>query len=108
MMLAWLTMTPLGAPVEPDVYCRKTRLSGPTGGFVHGGDWAGSSSLSSHGTWPSAPPRACKAASWPAIPAVVSARAGPASSAINCKRGRVRAFVGGSDGTATTPAYMQA
>src|SRR5437868_6420823 len=27
--LPWLTMTPLGAAVEPEVYCRKARASGP-------------------------------------------------------------------------------
>ncbi|MNQ96498.1 hypothetical protein D3C85_1121050 [compost metagenome] len=33
--LAWLTITPLGWPVLPEVYCRKAMSSGCRGGVMH-------------------------------------------------------------------------
>ena len=33
--LAWLSTTPLGVPVEPEVYCRKAKVSPWTSGMSH-------------------------------------------------------------------------
>ena len=41
--LAWLTMTPFGAEVEPEVYCRNAMSTGPVGrgaGMVTGAAWS--------------------------------------------------------------------
>ena len=35
MRLPWLTMTPFGVPVDPDVYCRNASASRPVEGGLH-------------------------------------------------------------------------
>ena len=45
MRLPWLTMTPLGSPVEPEVYCRKARVLAVMWGGCQVGVPAGGSSV---------------------------------------------------------------
>src|SRR5437868_817689 len=109
--LAWVSITPLGAAVEPEVYWSSARVEGVRAGRHHAP--ASSSVSASVGSQPSAE----KAGSWdakawarPLISAVVSTTAGCALLTIARRRGRVRwrrAGSGGYAGTATMAAYRQ-
>ena len=104
MRLPWLTITPLGAEVEPEVYCRKAMSSAA-------GAWGRQASASARSTWSaataamlpkraSAPGRACITS------AVLITQAASASPTMPSSRSRccTRSDSSGGTGTAITPA----
>ncbi len=103
--LAWLSITPLGLPVEPEVYCRKARPSRSTRGSRQASSMpGGSSSVASQCSRPSS---GASAARWPRLAttlAVESATFGWASAAMLCRRAVSRFKRGGKASTATAPA----
>ncbi|MDC0685105.1 hypothetical protein POL72_45750 [Sorangium sp. wiwo2] len=105
---AWLTITPLGCPVEPDVYWRNASVSPEMSGARHAEAAPGSSaSVAIQRSSESSGACARRASESEAISPVVSTNLAPASRAIARRRGRVRsscAGFGGYVGTATTPA----
>ena len=110
--LPWLTFTPLGRPVEPEVYWRKARSDGSgSRGFQSSSSGAANASVPSHSTSRArdAAPRAgsSRSRTRPSSGESVSTKAGSALAAMAASRGICRSFVGGYAGTAMTPAYMQ-
>ncbi len=107
--LAWVSSTPLGSEVEPEVYWMKASESGVTSGGRHSCSTSGtSSSVATHrgaassGAWRASPSISSRMA------LVVSTRVAWASRAMARSRGSVRfsrVGSGGYTGTATTPAY---
>ena len=102
------TMTPRGVAVEPDVYCRKARLSGVRDGSRHLAESASQSSISvvcqgSAGN-PGSSASISATSTWTS--AVLRIATGHASSTIDRNRPRLRGR-GGYAGTATAPAYRQ-
>ncbi len=98
--LPWLTRTPLGVDVEPDVYCRNAIVSGLTRGSCQAcaspSRCAGSSrnSVAIQCSAESCGIRA-SACAWERISAVVRIAVGRASFKIESSRGNVRCDVGG-------------
>ena len=85
--LPWLTATPLGVLVEPEVYCRKARLSPPRcGGLQSPARLSGLSSIAIQAAG-SSPTSAIMAGSRRAnTAAVVNATRGAASSTMDFRR----------------------
>ena len=99
---ACVTITPLGAPVEPDVYCRKAR-SPPVRGA---GERVSSTGICADTcTTGSTPPRPANDGRVAPTAAVVSTQAASASAVMRSMRSAPRLRRGGYAGTATTPAY---
>ncbi len=91
-----MTITPLGAAVEPEVYCRKARLSAVVPASRQSAARAGSSpSVATSSSPRQAAALACRPASWAASEDSVRAKRAWASSATASRRGRVRAERGG-------------
>lgn len=82
----WVSITPRGAPVEPEVYCKSARSSGPAATGAHAP--ATASSVATTGTCPCSPSSAVNHAR-PA--ASTSAAFGRASASSRPSRARVRA-----------------
>ena len=107
--LPWVSSTPLGTAVEPEVYWMKASVPGVTSGGRHACSQPGSSasvatqrSEASSGAWLVSPSTRSR------MELVVSTRVAWASSAMARSRGSVRCRrvgSGGYTGTATTPAY---
>src|SRR5215207_1258844 len=103
--LPWLTITPLGAEVEPDVYCRKASVDPSMRGSRQClAYWELTLSVVIQPSFFSS--GACSK-SWSAfarIDVVVKAATGRASLTISCNRENDRFMRGGYAGTATAPA----
>src|SRR6516225_2066164 len=106
--LPWLSITPLGIDVEPEVYCKKARLSLEiAGGVQSASKLSGTFSVFSQqrsrnsGAWV----KRCSRLSRTAEEA--SATLTFASPTMPCKRGMGRLGLGGNAGMAVTPAYRQ-
>ena len=105
---AWVTMTPLGSLVEPDVYCRKAIVSPVSSGICQSpGSPSGSASVATNVTRSASPLSAAHAVSVASDASVVSTRPMSASSNIPTVRCMLLASCGSGAGTATTPAYRQ-
>nr|WP_232344259.1 hypothetical protein [Actinoplanes awajinensis] len=104
--LAWVTSTPFGSPVEPEVYCSTAMSSGRGGGKVRSP--AGKSAIASVSSRVS-PASSGGSPSWSSrrTAAVVRIVVVPASSAMRRTRCRATRRVGTGTGTPTTPAVMQ-
>lgn len=105
----WVTTTPFGVPVEPDVYWRKATVSGDTSGRRHG-PGSVAVSLTSQRSSPSSGAAGRSAWASSRMNPVVSSVRAPQSDAIARNLGRLcsrRVGSGGYAGTATTPAYRQ-
>ena len=104
-MLPWVTATPLGSPVEPEVYCRKATVSAVMCGIVHeSASASGDSSMATHWIGRARPSPSMPAASRSRSFAVVSARLLSASRSIPATRFMLRSSWGSGAGTAMTPA----
>ena len=110
--LAWLSMTPLGWSVDPEVYWRNAMSDGSSAGLRH--SCAAAVSTSSTLCQDRSETAGAYSAMCPRIDAMnrgASTTAGRASSMTPIRRGSVRcsnAGFGGYTGTAMTPAYRQA
>src|SRR6266404_2439970 len=98
-------MTPLGAPVDPELYCSKARSSRPAGVGIHALTDATTSSTSSQGV--SLQLSSCSRAVR-IIDVVDRTTAAPESRAIAFTRAAPRPCRGAAEGTATTFAYKHA
>ena len=110
--LPWLTITPLGRLVEPEVYWRKAMSSRADPGWRQPSAAALSrSSTASQAMSRSAGARSAKRSAKATVSAGARTATGWASSRTPVSRGRVRirkAGSGGYTGTAMRPAYRQA
>lgn len=109
--LPWVTITPFGRPLEPEVYWRKATDFGSGDGADQPAPAPSAivSTASQGASWTSGIVRAAVSTA-ARIPAVVSTAAGCASSAMPASRSSPRARCAGWGryaGTATTPAYRQ-
>ncbi len=108
---AWLTTTPFGADVEPEVYWRKATESPSTAGARHSAErWPGRSSVESHRSAESSGATSKSTPAIDPISAVVSTTVACASATMAWRRGTVRARrmgSGGYAGTAIAPASKQ-
>src|SRR5262245_23852463 len=108
-MLPWLTMTPLGAEVEPDVYCRYARVEGSGFvGFHLDKEFESTSSRLIQCSVGIRPPWETCSRNMEMIWVVLSAPMEQASVAMPCKRAVLclrRNASGGGIGTAISPAY---
>ena len=108
-MLPWLTITPFGAEVEPEVYCRYAKVEGS--GFVDfhlDEEFESMSSRLIQCSIGISPPWEPCSRSMEKIWCVLSAPMGHASAAMPCKRATLclrRNASGGGMGTAISPAY---
>ncbi|MNV63917.1 hypothetical protein D3C71_1565380 [compost metagenome] len=106
--LAWLTITPLGAEVDPDVYCRKAIWS------PSGSNWASSAPATARSpsiASMSAPAhRSSNGAMASRRSAVVNTQLAAQSVAMAATRASCwrRTDSGGNTGTGINPAYMHA
>jgi hypothetical protein len=102
---AWVTTTPLGALVEPDVYCRNATESPARGGCRHAsGSPSGPASVATTATRSADPRLSIQSVSCGRCSAVVSTSRMSASSNIPDDRCRLLSSCGNGAGTATTPA----
>ncbi len=91
MRLPWLSITPLGAPVEPDVYWRKARVSLRSGGLRQVGEPSAGVSVESQVIASSSGASSKNAPAISRIVEVVSTTRGLASATMPRRRGRERA-----------------
>jgi hypothetical protein len=107
-MFPWETITPFGAPVEPDVYWTSASVSGTTAVIGRSPSVsAARSSSSSVAVHRRLAKRGCRSISPSTVAsvlAVVSASAASASAMIASMRGTWELLRGGYAGTATRPA----
>ena len=102
--LRCVTTTPLGEPVEPEVYCSIAVVSGSMAGATHSSADAAISSTAHHCmAGPSAMP---SIALWNCarVSAVVTVKRASVSCTIDATRPITRVRAGGCTGTGTTPA----
>ncbi|CAM5544995.1 hypothetical protein SVIOM342S_03564 [Streptomyces violaceorubidus] len=85
--LPWLIITPLGSPVEPEVYWSTARVEWPVAGIVQSPGPGPASSVASRGRPPS-PSSAHQASTSPRVPVSVRIAAAPESSAMRRTRCR--------------------
>ncbi len=84
----WETITPLGFPVEPDVYWRKATVSHPISGSVHRSAAASSTlPVATQRMGPSSGISAASLSASAATSGVVRTRVGPQSAMMLCRRG---------------------
>ena len=102
-MLPWLTITPFGVPVEPDVYCSKARVADVTS--ASGGSPASTrSSVAVHRKVAKYGCRAMSGCTIASVWAVVNAWDAAASAMMASIRGTCDLLRGGYAGTAISPA----
>src|SRR5262245_28852594 len=101
--LAWLITTPLGAAVEPEVYCRKAGAPASIGGGLQEPAGSPSSSVASQRSERSSGAAAQRLRRRGRAEEWVRTTAGRASRTIDSSRPRVRRDPGGYTGTAITP-----
>jgi hypothetical protein len=94
-----VSITPLGRPVEPEVYCKNARVSSVMSGRAQAAPAEGSSSsVESHESAASSGAWGINISAKLATKAVVSTKRGWASATMPRRRGRVRARRLGSGG----------
>ncbi len=93
--LPWLTITPFGMPVEPEVYWRKARASAPGAAMSQSGSGTSAASAASQVARARAGTCSFKVAARARVAAVVSTTRGRQSSATACSRGSGRLTRGG-------------
>ena len=102
-----MTITPLGAEVEPEVYWRKATAPPSTGAGCQPAGGVSSSSVASQESAAAPGVRSSQPRTRCSDEAPASATAGCASARIASSRGILRCDRGGQAGTAITPAYRQ-
>src|SRR5918998_6803653 len=105
--LPWVSITPFGAAVEPEVYCRKASVWAPTGGRRHLPAGSLPSSVTNQRSDFISGADADRRSSLDKMWVVVSAAVAFESATIARSRDMDRLSRGGYAGTATTPAYRQ-
>ncbi|CAM3968975.1 hypothetical protein COSO111634_30200 [Corallococcus soli] len=109
--LPWLSITPRGVPVLPDVYCRKASVSAVTSGRFHAASApASSASVATHFSARSSGASVKRNSAIDRMTELVSTTVAPESAMSARRRGRVRSSrdgSGGYAGTATNPEHTQ-